>query len=372
MLLVLAGCGYDRGSGPLSQASTVTVSVASTDPMTATGETRLATAVVKDAYGPVIPAPSLSWRTSAPAVATVEGTGSNATVTAVHDGTANITASSGSVEGMITVTVRRRVVSIELSAPDSVVVAGSTTQLTVVGRDARDHAITGLAGVRFATSNPFSVQVSAFGLVTALFSSFRPFSSIITATLVRDGMTLSATKRIDVGDAAPPGFGFSGLMEPEGVRPEPVLSASEGVVFLRLDGEQVHYRILWSLLEGPPLSAHIHGPDGSDAVADVLVDLALGNPTNTSGTFSGSFSAEDIHPQGRSRAIALDSLVTLMGIPGMAYADIHTAFFRDGALRGAIFPRKATEASLWRIRETRRRSRLVMSRDFLIAMKLVP
>jgi hypothetical protein len=345
MIMVLAGCGYDRGSGPLRYVATVTVSVASTDPMTATGETRLATAVVKDAYGSVIPAPSLSWRTSAPAVATVEGSGSNATVTAVDDGTANIMASSGSVEGMITITVRRRVVSIELSAPDSVVVAGSTMQLTVVGRDTRDHAITGLSGIRFATSNPFSVQVSASGLVTALFSSFRPFSSIITATVVRDGMTLSATKRIDVGDAAPPGFDFSGLMEPEGVRPEPVVSVSEGVVFLSLAGDQVHYRILWSLLEGPPLSAHIHGPDGNDGVADMLVDLPLGNQTNTSGTFSGSFSAEDIHPQGHSRAISLDSLVTLMSIPGMTYADIHTAFFRDGALRGAIFSRTEADAS---------------------------
>jgi len=144
MLLVLAGRGYDSGSGPDGQAYTVAVSIASTDPMTAAGEIRLATAVVRDAYGSVISAPSVSWRTSAPAVATVAGSGASATVTAVDDGTASITAASGGVEGVITVTVRRSVVSIELSAPDSVVVAGSTTQLTVVGRDARGAAITGL------------------------------------------------------------------------------------------------------------------------------------------------------------------------------------------------------------------------------------
>ena len=344
MILVLAGCAYDRGNAPFSEVSTVTVFASATDPLTEVGETRLVTAVVRDTYGSELPTPSMSWRTSAPAVAKVDGSGGNATVTAVDDGTTIITAAGGGVEGMITITVRRRVTSIELSAPDSEIVAGSTTQLTLIGRDEHGQPISGLAAVRFATSNPFSVQVSPSGLVTALFSSFRPFSSLITATAVRDGVTLSDTLRIDVGDSAPPDFGFSGLMEPEGVRPEPVLSASEGVVFLTLDGEQVHYKILWSLLEGPPLSAHIHGPDGSDAVADVLVDLPLGNQPNTSGTFSGSFSAKDIHLQGRSPAIVLDSLVTLMGIPGMAYADMHTAFYPHGALRGAISPRKAAES----------------------------
>jgi len=119
MLLVLAGRGYDSGSGPDGQAYTVAVSIASTDPMTAAGEIRLATAVVRDAYGSVISAPSVSWRTSAPAVATVAGSGASATVTAVDDGTASITAASGGAEGVITVTVRRSVVSIDLSAPDS-------------------------------------------------------------------------------------------------------------------------------------------------------------------------------------------------------------------------------------------------------------
>jgi len=44
---------------------------------------------------------------------------------------------SGNVEGTIEITVRRRVVSVELASADSVVVAGFSTQLTVVGRDAR-------------------------------------------------------------------------------------------------------------------------------------------------------------------------------------------------------------------------------------------
>jgi hypothetical protein len=128
-------------------------------------------------------------------------------------------------------------------------------------------------------------------------------------------------------------------MEPEGVRPEPVNSAAEGIVFLTREGARINYKILWSLLEKPPTSAHIHGPDGSDAVADVLVDLPLGSQPNANGTMSGSFSAADIHPQGGKPAISLDSLFNLLQTPGLAYVDVHTAFFAGGEIRGSILAR---------------------------------
>lgn len=354
MMLMLAGCGRDRSGGvayPGMDAVTVTLSAASTDPMTSAGDTRLVTAVVKDANGSVIPAPALTWRTSAPSVAAVTGSADGATVTAVDDGTAIITAATGSVEGTVTVTVHRRVVSIELSGPDSVVVAGSTTQLSVVGRDARQNPISGLTGVTFTSSNGFSVLVSPSGLVTALFSSFRPFDSIVTATVTRDGVTLSATKRIDVGSAAPPLVDFLARMDPVDVRPEPVNSAADGIVYFTVNGARVDYKILWSLLEAPPLSAHIHGPDDNGSVAEVFVDLPLGNQSSRNGTVSGSFSGADIHPQGGKPAISLDSLVTLMETLGTVYVDVHTPSFPDGEMRGSIFGRQPGRAALtnrWR------------------------
>jgi len=266
----------------------------------------------------------------------VSGFGENATVTAVDDGTAIITAASGNAEGTITVTVRRRPVAIVLSGPDSVVVAGTTTQLTVVGRDARNHDFTGLTDVRFATSNPFSVLVSQSGLVTALFSPFMPLRSTITATVSSDGTTLSATKQIDVGNPAPSVLDFAALLLPEGVRPEPVDGAGQGIIYLTRDGARVQYKMLWSLLTGPATSAHLHGPDGDDTVADVLVDLPLGTQTTTNGVLTGSFSATDIRAQGGRPAVSLDSLVTLIGT-GFVYADLHTVRFVDGEMRGPIF-----------------------------------
>jgi hypothetical protein len=358
LISILAGCGYDRGNGvtyPGGEAATITLSVASTDPLVSAGETRSVTAVVKDANGYAIAAPSLSWRTSAPAVATVEGSGASATITAVDDGTATITASSGNAQGTVTITVRRRVVAIEVSAPEAIIVEGFTTQLAVVGRDARQQPITGLTGITFATDNAFSVMVSPTGLVTALFSSFQPTSATVTASLARDAVTLSATTRITVASAAPPAFDFFGRMDPADVRPGEVNSAADGIVYFTLDGPRVRYQIQWSLVTGTPTSVHIHGPDNGIAdTADVLVDLALGNQPDRNGTSTGSFSAADIHPQGGRPPISLDSLVALIRTPTLTYADMHTTFFADGEMRSPIIRRR--EARVVRMRGPTRTS----------------
>jgi len=47
---MLMGCSYDRGNGvsyPAGGAASVTVSLASADPMTSAGDTQVVTAVVK-------------------------------------------------------------------------------------------------------------------------------------------------------------------------------------------------------------------------------------------------------------------------------------------------------------------------------------
>jgi len=343
MVVLLGACNSDRGSGvgnPDNAVAAIALAVPSSDPMASAGDTRSVIATALDAKGSPLPIPPIVWRTSAPSVVTLTASGNVATATAVDDGTAVITAISGGIEGRIEITVRRRVVGIEVSAADSVVVAGSSTQLTVVGRDARQNPIIGLTGVNFSSSNPFSVSVSPTGLVTALFSSFRPFNSTITATVTADGVTLTATKRIDVGSAEPPAFDGSALMSPESVRPEPVTSAGEGIVFLTRDDTQVHYKILWSLLSGPPVSAHIHGIDDDDTVADVLVDLPLGAQASRNGTATGTFSAADVHPQAGEPAISLDSLFALIGPAGFVYADVHTALLPDGEIRGSIARRR--------------------------------
>jgi hypothetical protein len=336
IIVVVAGCYRDDGvTYPGGTPVTVTVSVSRTDSMTSRGDTQVLAAVARAANGSVIRAPSVSWRTSAPSVATVSASGESATVTAVDDGTAIITATSGNAEGTITVTVSRKLVAIVLSGPDSLM-AGDSAQLTVVGRDARQHDMVGLTDVRFFTTNPLRVLVFPDGIATALFSAFIPASSTITASVVQDGTTFTATKRIDVTSPAPSVFDLAAVMLPEAVRPEPVTALGEGVIFLTRAGDRVQFKMLWSWLTAVPISAHLHGPDGSDAVADVLVDLPLGNPTRSYGVTTGSFSGGDIRPQGGSPAISLDSLITLVG-GGRVYVDMHTPRFVDGELRGSVF-----------------------------------
>jgi hypothetical protein len=267
-------------------------------------------------------------------VATVSASGATATVTAVDDGTAIISAKSGNVEGTITVTVRRRLVQLALSAPDSIV-AGDSAKLVVTGRDARQQEMP-LGDVQFSSTNPFSVLVLPSGIVHALFSTFDPKSSTISASVTRDGATLIAQKLIRVGNPAPADFQLGALMLPEAVRPEPVIGLGEGVIFFTLGGDRVQFKMLWSWLTTPPASAHLHGPDGSDAVADLLVDLPLGSQTSSFGVHTSSFSGTDIRGRPGAPPISLDSLVKLIE-GGFVYADVHTSRFVDGELRGSVF-----------------------------------
>jgi hypothetical protein len=342
LILLVTGCGYDRTSGvtyPTGDAASITLSVASADTLTSAGDTKFVTAVVKDANHYIITAPQLSWTSSAPSVATVQPSENGAVVTAVNDGTTLITAASGTAHDTISVTVRRRLTSVDLSAPDSVLVAGASTQLTVIGRDARGNPIADIRDVRFTASNNFNLVVSPGGRVTALFSPIQSFDSFVTATLTRDRVTLSSRKHFEVASAEPSRFDFSALMEPSGVRPDP-FNAASGIVYFTLDGTRVRFQMLWSLFEQLPTGAHIHGPDaeGTNGVGDVLVDLMTDNQLDVNGTLSGSFSANDIRSRVGKPPISLDSLVTLMRT-GQVYTDMHATFASAGEIRGPLFPR---------------------------------
>ena len=332
--VVVAACYDDGVTYPSSTPATVTVSVTSTDPMTSRGDTRLLSAVVKAADGSVLPAQAVTWQTSATSVATVSASGASATITAVDDGTAIISAKSGNAEGTITVTVRRKLVELVLSGPDSII-AGDSAQLVVIGRDARQQEMP-LPDVHFASTNPFSVLVFPNGMANAVFSSFNPKSSTVSALVTRDGSTLIAQKLIRVASPAPAGFHLAALMIPEAVRPEPVIAIGEGVIFLTLDAGRVNFKMLWSWLTTRPTSAHLHGPDGSDSVADVLVELPLGDQTSSFGVRTSSFGAADIRGRAGSPPISVDSLVKLIE-GGRVYADVHTAQFVDGEVRGSVF-----------------------------------
>ena len=94
VLLFAVACGTDP------EAESVTVTPA--NPTVAVGGTQQLTATVKDADGMNITDPEVTWSSSAEATATVDDMGK---VTGVAAGTADITATSGSASGKVTVTV---------------------------------------------------------------------------------------------------------------------------------------------------------------------------------------------------------------------------------------------------------------------------
>ncbi len=334
---IVLGCGgaYDDDTPYRAGAASVTLSLPSADPMASAGETRTVTAVTRDASGAVVGSPVLSWSTSAPGVATVSGEGAVATITAVDDGVATITAASGALRGEVTVAVHRTVASVVVSAPSPVLVFGSSMQLTATTRDALDHVIEGVTGFTFSSGNPASVVVSEAGLATALFDLHRP-PTTVTASVTRDGATVSG--EVVIIPRPPDVYDHAALLLAEYERPEPVPTPGQGAVFFSVvDGTRVDYLVVWSALSGPATAVQLRGPATAVEVAEVLVDLPPGPQTESHGAVTGSFTAADVLPRGDQPPISLDALIALMDAAN-AYVEVRTDAFPTGEIRGQILP----------------------------------
>jgi uncharacterized protein YjdB len=149
LLVSLAcACGGDDGVAALllPNVPTVALSSSSSAPMTSAGHTRLISAVVTDANRLVVQSPLHTWSSSTPAVASVTGSGATATVNALSDGSATITATLDSVGGArgtsnvhasLVVTVHRIVASVTVSSASPTIPFGGTVQIAAAAFDAR-------------------------------------------------------------------------------------------------------------------------------------------------------------------------------------------------------------------------------------------
>jgi hypothetical protein len=226
--------------------------------------------------------------------------------------------------------------SIALAAVDSMLVVGDSVQLSVVGLDSAGRQVATLPNVIFENSNAFSFVLSPDGVLTALYSSFRPFRATVTASVEIDGRTLTTSKRFDVRSAAPARFDFLTTLLPESVRPEPVFSAADGIVYLTVTDSGVDFTLLWSHVTERPIGAHIHGPVGFDGVTGVLADFPIGDQFDDHGGIRGTLTASSIRAKDGRGPIAVDSLVTLIRNRAI-YVDIHSAELPAGEVRGTPF-----------------------------------
>ena len=159
-------------SGTASATASVTVSqVASSVTLSPTslsfasfGDTATITATVKDANGSTIPSPTVTWSSSDTDTVTVSSSG---LVTSIGNGTATITATTGSVSKTASVTVAQAPASITLSVDSLDVLVSDTGTIIATVKDANDSTIVSPT-ITWTTSSSSLVTVSAVGLVTGV------------------------------------------------------------------------------------------------------------------------------------------------------------------------------------------------------------
>ncbi|MEP6834736.1 MAG: Ig-like domain-containing protein [Gemmatimonas sp.] len=157
----------------LAPVATIVVTLA--NPSRFVGQTTQASAVLRDASGNVLTGRTIVWSSADQTVATVTSLG---LVSAVGPGTKNITATSEGISASAALTVSLVPVStVVVSAPQTALQTGQTSQATAVTRDSIGVVLTGRP-IAWSTSNASAATVSATGLITA----GAPGNATITAT----------------------------------------------------------------------------------------------------------------------------------------------------------------------------------------------
>ena len=133
--------------------------------LTALDDTVRLVAEVVDANGHPIEGAAVAWSSGDESVVTVDRAG---LVTAVGNGSATVTAASGSAMASVAVTVAQLPAEIHLSAPfDTLTALGDTVRVGAGVFDANGHAIAG-AGLEWSSGDKTVVTVDGAGLVRAV------------------------------------------------------------------------------------------------------------------------------------------------------------------------------------------------------------
>ena len=163
--------------------------------LAALGETAQLMAQVMDQGGRVMPGAAVTWASSDASTATVDGAG---LVAAAGNGTARVTATSGSAAGSATVTVSQEVADVRVTpAAGRLHALGDTLRLTAEALDANSHTIPA-AEFAWASSDTSVVRVDEDGLVTAAGTG----SGTVTASTGSAAGTATVTVRQQLASVA--------------------------------------------------------------------------------------------------------------------------------------------------------------------------
>ena len=171
-------------------ATTVTITPSSAN-LSAVGQTVQLAAIVRDQRDRILPSAALTWSSSEDLVATVD---SHGLVTAVGPGSAEITARSGEVSGLMTVSVMQQVHTITLTPSTASMVVGDTLRISAVATDVNGIVVSG-AAFTWTSSDESVASVDANGLITA----YRAGAFIVSAT----SSGVRGLAAVTVGNAVP-------------------------------------------------------------------------------------------------------------------------------------------------------------------------
>lgn len=182
---VLCGLGKACSAG-VCVASVASVTVVPSGGSLSVGATLQLTATVKDGNDNPLTGRTITWATSAPAVATISRSGE---VTGLTPGTSTFTATAEGHAGTANVTVNPApIASISVTAPSSSLGVGSTLQAQAEARDAQGAVIA--RPLTWASNVPSVATVNSAGLITA--------GSVGSAVISASAEGKSGTKTITV------------------------------------------------------------------------------------------------------------------------------------------------------------------------------
>ncbi|MGV3710443.1 MAG: Ig-like domain-containing protein [Gemmatimonas sp.] len=161
LVLVLTACGSGGGDGPSGPPAVTSIAVSpGAVALSGLGSESTVSATLE----PSGASGTVSWRSSDPAVATVSGSGTTATVRAIAGGTAQAIATVGSIEGRSTIAVTPVVRSISIGTANATLRTGElVTVIPTITADAGANR-----SLTWTTSAASIATVSATGDITAV------------------------------------------------------------------------------------------------------------------------------------------------------------------------------------------------------------
>jgi uncharacterized protein YjdB len=190
------GSFSDTSTLTVVPAHLVSISVAPATQSIAVGSSQQFSAVGNFDDGSMQLLPSVTWSSSSPAFATIDG---NGVATGLSAGTVTISATSGAVTGSASLTVTAEtLVSIAVTPANSSMAVGTAKQFTATGTFSDNSTQDLSATVVWTSSNPAFATINNQGLVTSIASGSTTIAAAFGSINGSTGLTVSTVRLVSI------------------------------------------------------------------------------------------------------------------------------------------------------------------------------